>query len=219
MSKLVLLTLTFLSVSATALEVPVNNLERWSVLSFSNIEPNKVSVDDDALLVSVRGSASPLIYQLDQPIRVTGVTVTASWSGELRIPEDATEGEKNADDFVLKLGLVEAGDQRLNWFQRRIAADWIKQLYKLAPKDSGVSRINFLSTTQDKEELGKSRTHPLSDLLYETRILHLETTGPFVMSHEFSTPVETLGLWLSIDGDDTGSDFDLRIESITLHTE
>ena len=219
MRKLIVLSLSLLSLQAVALDVPVDDLGPWTVLSFNNIRPNEVSVADGALHIKVRGSASPLIYKFDEPTRITGVTVIASWNGELRIPAGATEGDENADDFVLKFGIVEAGDRRLNWFQRRIAADWIKQLFKLAPKDSGVNRINFLSTTQQQERLGASRMHPLSDLLYETPVLYLDTPGPFVMTHEFPEPVESLGLWVSVDGDNTGSNFDLRLERITLRTD
>ena len=218
MRKLIVFSLSLLSATAMALDVPVDDLEPWTVLSFNNIQPNEVSVVDGAMHIKVRGSASPLIYKFDEPTRITGFTVTARWSGELRIPEGAAEGDENADDFVLKFGIVEAGDRRLNWFQRRVAADWIKQLYKLAPKDGGVNRINFLSTTQRQERLGESRTHPLNDLLHETRILYLDAPGPFVMTHEFPAPVEALGLWVSVDGDNTGSNFDLRLERITLRT-
>lgn len=218
MRKLIVFSLSLLSATAMALDVPVDDLEPWTVLSFNNIQPNEVSVVDGAMHIKVRGSASPLIYKLDEPTGITGFTVVATWNGELRIPDDATEGDENADDFVLKFGIVEAGDRRLNWFQRRVAADWIKQLYELAPKDGGVNRINFLSTTQRQERLGESRTHPLHDFLHETRILYLDAPGPFVMTHDFSAPVEALALWVSVDGDNTGSDFDLRLERITLRT-
>jgi hypothetical protein len=219
MRKLTVLSLSLLSAIVVAMDVPVDDLELWTVLSFRNIQPNEVSVVDGALHIKVRGSASPLIYKFDEPTRIAGVTVVASWNGELRIPAGAIQGDENADDFVLKFGIVEAGDRRLNWFQRSIAADWIKQLFKLAPKNSGVNRINFLSTTQQQELLGASRTHPLSELLYETRVLYLDAPGRFVMTHEFPEPVNSLGLWVSVDGDNTGSNFDLRLERITLRTD
>ncbi|MEM9401309.1 MAG: hypothetical protein AAGA44_02340 [Pseudomonadota bacterium] len=218
MAKWVTLGLVLWTVTATAEDVSVDELDAWTVLSFSSIPPNEVSVVDGALSIKVRASASPLIYGFDTPTTLTAITVVGEWQGELRIPDGVVQGDKGADDFVLKFGVVEAGDRRLNFFQRRIAADWIKQLFKLAPKDSGVERINFLSTTQQADQLNNRRTHPLSDLLYEARILHLAEPGRFTMSYEFAEPVETLGLWISTDGDDTGSNFDLRLESITLQT-
>ena len=219
MRRLTALLLSLLSASALAVDVPVGDLDRWSALSFNRIPANGVSTSDGVLHIAVNRSASPLVYKLEQPLRITGITVVARWSGSLQIPRDVVQGDEGADDFVLKLGIVEAGERTLNWIQRRIAADWIKQLFRLAPEGTGVNRINFLSTTQDKSQLGSSRTHPLNDLLHEMRITWLDGPGDFEMTYRFDAPVETLGLWVSSDGDDTGSTFDLYIERITLHTE
>jgi hypothetical protein len=103
--------------------------------------------------------------------------------------------------------------------RRAIAADWIKQLFELAPENRGIKRINFLATTQQQDRLGTSRTHPLSDLMHETRVLYLDWPGRFTLTHEFPEAVESLGLWLSVDGHDTGSNFTLKLESIALRTE
>lgn len=219
MRRTILIGLLSWSSMITAQTVPVDDLEPWTVLSFNKITANNVSVVDGKLQIRVRSSASPLIYHFAEPISLTGIHVAASWSGELRIPVGAVQGEKGADDFVLKLGIVEAGDRRLNWFQRRVAADWIKQLFELAPKTGGVERINFLSTTQQTALLGSQRAHPLSELLYEERLVLLEEPGPFLLSKTFAKPVVALGLWVSADGDDTASGFDLTIESITLQSE
>lgn len=208
-----------LSSGAAATEIPVSDLERWTSLTFRSIPANAVSVREGNLHISVNKSASPLIYKLGEPLVIRSLAVKARWSGKLNIPQDAVQGEAGADDFILKLGIVEAGDRTLSWLQRRIAADWIQQLFKLAPKGTGVERINFLSTTQQQKLLGSGRTHPLSDLLYETRIAYLESPGEFEMVYQFEEPVVVLGLWVSADGDDTGSSFDLSIERITLNTE
>ena len=219
MRKTLVVFITLLSTTALAIDVPVSDLERWTTLPFNRIPANSVSVSDGAMHIAVDRSASPLVHKLDRPVRITGVSVVARWEGDLRIPEGATQGDEDTDDFVLKLGIGEAGDRTLNWIQRRIAADWIKQLFRLAPEGTGVDRINFLSTTKTKSQLGSSRTHPLNDLLHETRITYLDGPGDFEMTHRFEAPVETLGLWISSDGDNTGSTFDLYIERITLHTE
>ncbi len=211
--------LIMLGSAAAATEIAVSDLQRWTSLSFSSIPANTVSVEDGNLHISVNKSASPLVYKLGEPLAVMSLAVKARWSGKLNIPQDAVQGEAGADDFILKLGIVEAGDRTLNWLQRRIAADWIRQLFKLAPKGTGVERINFLSTTQQQNLLGSRRTHPLNDLLYETRIAYLESPGEFEMLYQFEKPVVVLGIWISADGDDTGSSFDLSIEQITLNTE
>lgn len=210
------LMIPFMAVAAT-IEVPVSDLQQWTSLSFSSIPANTVSVENDSLQLSVEKSASPLVYKLDEPTTLASLTLKARWSGSLNIPQGAVQGASGADDFVLKLGVVEAGDRTLNWLQRRIAADWIQQLFKLAPKGTGVKRIHFLSTTLQRGLLGSSREHPLSDLLYESRITYLESPGAFEMVYQFDEPVLVLGLWISSDGDDTGSTFDVSIEQITLN--
>ena len=216
MYKLAVLLLTLIANSVAAIEVPTDDLSKWTTLSFRKIPANTVSIDRGALQVVVDGSASPLIYGFDAPVRITGVQIVASWDGELRIPDGAVQGNKETDDFVLKFGLVEAGDQTLSWLQRKIAADWVKQLFMLAPSGAGVRRIHFLSTTQQADLVGSRRSHPLNDLLFESRITLLDGPGRFELAQDFAEPVETLGLWVSSDGDTTSSKFVLRIESITL---
>jgi len=217
--KALLVALTILTAPSLAYEVPVADLTAWKVLSYRYIAANRVAVNSGTLHIAVDKSASPLIYKLEEPLKVVAVTLDANWAGGLQIPPNAIQGEDGADDFVLKLGIVESGDRTLNWLQRRIAADWVRQLFKLAPADTGIKRINFLSTTQQQGLVGSARGHPLSELLYETRVTHLPSVGEFSMSYRFPEPVDVLGLWISADGDDTLSTFDLQIRRITLHGE
>ena len=219
MKKTLLIALTLIAAPSLAFDVPVADLAAWKVLSFRNIAANTVTVNDGVMNIAVDKSASPLVYKLAAPLTVTAVTVDANWSGALKLPENTVQGEDGADDFVLKLGIVEAGDRKLNWLQRRIAADWLQQLFKLAPPGTGVRRINFLSTTQQQALVGSARVHPLNDLLYETRVTWLPSPGEFTMTYRFPEPVDVLGLWISADGDDTASHFDLQIRRITLRSE
>ncbi len=205
-----------LQATAVAEDVPVDGDGAWEALSFRGIPASTVSHADGALHIAVDRSASPVVYAFDEPRQVRGVTLRARWQGALSLPPGATQGERGADDFVLKLGLIEAGERRLNWFQRRVAAPWVRRLFELAPSDSGLDRVRFLSTTQQPALLGSSRVHPLDDLLYEERVTLLEAPGEFTIERRFETPVELLGLWLSADGDDTGSTFDVYVERITL---
>lgn len=219
MKRILAIVSLMLTVPAAALDVPVTDLDRWKTLAYRNIPSNTVTTNGSGMQIAVRESASPLVFRLDAPVALTGITVRASWSGGLQVPEGARQGEADADDFVLKVGLVESGSRTLNWMQQRLAAGWVRELYELAPENSGIERIHFLTTTRQAELVGSSRRHPLSDLLYESRVRHLDAPGEFELSRRFAEPVETLGLWLSADGDDTGSSFDLQIESIRLHTD
>lgn len=219
MKKILALGLVWLTAGAAAVVVPVLDLQKWTSLSYSKIPANTVSVAGGGLHIAVNKSASPLVYKFDSPVTAKSIHVEARWSGELHIPGNAVQGEAGADDFVLKVGVVEAGERRLNWLQRRIAADWIRQLFRLAPKGTGVERIHFLSATQQENLLGSQRVHPLSDLLHETHITYLDKPAAFELNYQFEEPVVVLGLWISSDGDDTDSNFELTIDRITLDTE
>lgn len=199
-----------------SVSVPLDTLSGWQVLSFRNIPPNVVSAGADGLHVDVDASASPLVFPLKQPVSVQRVRVRARWAGDLALPDGARQGESGADDAVLKLGLVESGDQTLNWFQKRIAAKWVRTLFDLAPPGSGIRQIHFLSTTRQPDLVGTSRTHPLSDLLRESRFVHLEEPGVFELDVALPEAANVVALWVSSDGDDTRSRFSLVIESIEL---
>ncbi len=213
-----LLTLIWLELAAGSamISIPLDDAKNWVQLTYRGIRPNGVEFDRGSIRISIDRSASPLIYRLDQPVHLTGFALEGSWHGRLQIPNGAIQGVNSADDFVMKFGIVVAGNKRLNWFQKRIAAPWILRLYELAPDGDGISNIRFYSTTQQLELLGTSRNHPLSDLIYEERVLHLDSSGSFKLSKSFDEPTETLALWISSDGDDTGSAFEVTIDNITL---
>lgn len=216
MTAVTALASTMLTMLANVSSIPVHDLANWTEAVYRGIPPNRVTVENGALRIAVKSSSSPLIYRFDQPLRLTGFSVEATWSGELEIPAGVIQGEDDADDFVLKVGLVVAGDRTLGWFQRRVAADWILRLYELAPEGSGIEGVRFYSTTRQLDLLGASRTHPLSELFYEERIAYLADSGPFSLSKSFQNPVETLGLWISSDGDDTTSELQVTIHRILL---
>lgn len=213
----VLLSVTAFGTQASS--VTLDDLGNWQVLEFRGIPANTVSVSDSGMLIEVAKSASPLVYPLASAETVSRVRIRGSWEGALNLPADGVQGSEGLDDFVLKVGLVESGDKRLTWLQKRFAPKWLRTLFDLAPKDGGVSRIHFLSTTQQSELVGNSRQHPLSELLYETRYQHLDQPGEFDFVAELDNPAEVVALWISVDGDDTGSTYSVNLEAIELLNE
>ena len=67
-----------------------------------------------------------------------------------------------------------------------------------------------------KLKSSKKRKHPLSDLLFEERVQYIEGEGEFTLEKELDQPMESLGIWLSTDGDDTGSEFELVITEMSI---
>ena len=202
-------------ICAAAFAVPLQQVDNWQLLQYSKIEPNRVVFSQQGMTVNVTGSASPVIYPLDQPRLVRRVEVTGSLS-ELLALDANKQGLEGSDDFSLRIGLVVAGDKTLNGVQKLFSANWIKTLFELAPQGSGVENIYFLNAVQGSAILGQQRQHPLSDLIYENNVWLLDKPGDFAMSHTLEKPRKVIAIWLSIDGDDSRSSYSTVIRSLRL---
>jgi len=200
---------------ASAIVLPLHDPDNWQLLEYSNLPANRVEFRDRGMLVSVERSASPIVYPLDSISRVTRVSVSGELTGLLDI-DPGRQGQAGEDDFSLKVGLVIAGEKRLNFLQRIVSADWVKTLYGLAPADAGIDRILFLNAVQDKSQLGLQRQHPLSDLIYERNVWLLDRSGPFELHYDFESPRDVVAVWLSIDGDDSHSTYSTLISRLSL---
>lgn len=200
---------------AGAIVLPLQEQGNWQLLEYSSLASNRVEFHDRGMLVSVDRSASPTVYPLDGVSRVARVSVKGELTGLLDV-DPARQGQAGADDFSLKVGLVVAGDKRMNFLQRLISADWIKTLYGLAPADTGIDRILFLNAVQDESRLGLERQHPLSELIYERNVWVLDRSGPFELHYDLESPLDIVAVWLSIDGDDSGSNYSMLISRLSL---
>ena len=201
----------------TSLNIPVKANNGWLELKYSSIPANAVSFASNGLSIDIDGSASPLIYPLSKELKVHRVQVHARIEGQITGLKGKKQGQKGADDFTLRLGLVESGSKTLSVWQKSFAASWIKKLFSLAPKGSGIEKILFLNVPEDPNLRGSSRVHPLSNLI-EERFLAPANKGSIRIDYKFKTPLKTVALWLSSDGDDTKSKYRIVISKIKLTT-
>jgi hypothetical protein len=202
---------------AAAFAVPLQQMDDWQLLQYSGIAPNQISFAQEGMTVKVMGSASPIIYPLDEARLVRRIEVTGTLY-ELLTLDAEKQGLKDNDDFGLKIGLVVAGDKTLNGMQKLFSADWVKRLYALAPDGSGIDSIYFLNAVQASARLGQQRQHPLSDLIFENNVWLLDKPGDFAMAHTLDKPRKVIAIWLSIDGDDSRSNYSTLIKSLHLES-
>lgn len=200
---------------AGAIALPLQQQGNWQLLEYSNLPANQVEFGKTGMRVSVNQSASPIVYPLEGSRQVSRVTVSGELANLLNV-RPGSQGLEGEDDFSLKLGLVIAGDKRLNFLQRMLSADWVRTLYDLAPEGVGIDRIVFLNAVQHQSQLGQQRQHPLSELVYEHNVWLIDRSGPFELQHEFENPQNVLAVWLSIDGDDSRSSYSTLISSLRL---
>lgn len=200
---------------AYAVEIPFDE-DGWQVLSYRNIPVNQVRFADDGMEISVNGSAGAIIHPLPEPAIFNKLTVLAKIDGEIDLG-GKPQGSKGADDFRLRVGLVYSGTRTLNFFQRMVAAKWIRTLYDLAPKGAtGISRVEFFNSWQDSSLANQVRDHPHTDLWREHFVLHADPEGRIDQSIMIPSDKDILAVWISVDGDDTGSTYRVWISSLTL---
>ena len=202
---------TFALLSFTA----VLTSDSWELLSFDNVPRGDVEFSRGGIRVEVDDSATPLVQRFKFTKRVTSVKVSGFISGDLNIPEGSL-WESGFDDAYLRFGLIEAGDVRLSPLQKLTAPDWVKRVDSLFSETGGISKIHTFQVLNHDTWVGKERVNPANSLFYEKIISTPGDDGSFQIVAKFEKPLDVVGLWILADGDDTGSRFEVRVESIKM---
>lgn len=202
-----------------ALVIPTKSMDGWRTENFSHIKSNEVSASHKGILVRVRKSASPLIFPLKATEIVTGLKVSGEFFGLPKFSNIAQQGQKGSDDYALRIGLVVPGENRLSGFKKLFASQWVKHLYSQVPSNLGLDHIHFFNITQNPSQVGETRLHSASDLIKEEFIASVEKAGPFKYEYALKYPLKAVAVWISIDGDDTKSNYEVLIAKLELIAE
>ncbi len=211
------LILAFVMVASTptlATEVSLDPAD-WHLLSYRGIPSHRIFSKEQGMKIEVKRSASPLVALLPKPTVANELIIRAAIDGGLNL-RDRPQGTKGADDFRLRIGLIYAGDQALDSFQLALAPSWLKRLAKLLPDGTGVSHVQFLNTYSDPVLQNLERAHPTTQLWQERFILDVNQMGKIDQSISVVDSAKVIGIWISTDGDDTDSCFDVFIEQISV---
>jgi hypothetical protein len=186
----------------------------WQPLNFSKIPANQVGFTEKGIEIRVEHSAGALIRKFDKTETVSHIHAELEIRGE--IPAAAAFPE----DAYLRVGLVVPGTRKPNAIERLFAPAWIKQLFKLAPKDSGIDKIEFYNLEPVTGRIGQNRIFPKSkDLIRETIAAERPPSAAQVhFDYDLPKPLEAAALWLSVDGDDTKSQYTLIIKALELRS-
>lgn len=217
--KIVLLLLALISSNfsqANSTEVVSFSKDKWQVLAYSGIKPNTVIFTDKSLTINVDQSASPLIYPITKPKIFKEVTIDADLIGTLKLNANKQQGSKGNDDFTLAIGVVYQGSKKLGFFKRQMAAAWVKKLFTLAPKNVGVSHVEFYMVYQDKRLANLNLVKKKSDLIVDNYIIAQPKNGKITTTIKILADKKVLALWLASDGDDTKSKFKIKINELIL---
>lgn len=197
------------------LDIPLGASKEWIQLRYRKKPANEVIFFPQTLRVKVENSASVLIHKLKSRTWISDFSFLLEFSGDLRSPGKAQVWD---EDFQFRLGLVAEGKDRLNALRRAFAANWILQLFELAPADSGLDKVYFFNVGRAPgNSLGDRRLHPLSPYFSE-EIVALRAPGQkrLEVKHTLVKPLPILAIWLSIDGDETNSQYETEIHLLRL---
>jgi hypothetical protein len=190
----------------------------WKVVQFQNKLPNKIVSDKEGLHIGVESSANLLAYCLKEPVDVNGVLLHGSVTGLPRIQENTQQGDKKADDFALRFGLVISGTKKLSKIERLFAPELVKHLCELAPNSKGIDHVLFLNLANDPPPKWRNRIHPIGRGLLRERVAGVSSEhGNFTLNVEFKQPCTVLALCIISDGDDTKSKYQVTINNIQLN--
>lgn len=199
----------------SAFAIPITDPSGWVIETYSKIPANKSTFTTEGLKVNVNKSASPLIYKFQEPREIKSFKVEGYLSA--LYPDFEKQGSASHDDFPLRIGFVLPGTKKLSALEKWMAAGWVVRLFSLVPKDMGLDKIVFYNMTQNKTLMGTQRIHPLSEYIQEKFSFLNIQAGDFKWEQNLETPVTAAALWISIDGDDTKSAFELQIKNLTLN--
>ena len=198
--------------------IPLGPSPQWNHYQFSGIAPNSVQWQSDQIRIEVDQTASPLLYTLKNEVLVKTLNVKAQILAPFpKIPTNRAQGQRNADDYILRFGLIVKGDDRLSWLQRRLAPSWLVEMEKQLPEKWGIEKVMFFTTCRQKKLLNQERSHFLSSKFAEKCVTFLEREGAFEIDVALGNPENVIGLWIGSDGDDLKSKFQLILEKIQLN--
>lgn len=215
--KLILLIFIALTIglvnAETRFSIPLKT-KSWKQLNYKNIPSNKIFSSSQGFKISVDNSASPLIYMLPNPEIFRKLSIKVQINGGL-VFRDIPQGNKNADDFLFRIGAVYEGVHKLNFFQKLVSADWIKELFESASHALGLDHVHFFNTYTNPLLANQSRTHPASKFIKESFILK-NKAGLVEQIILLDNKKRIVALWISCDGDDTKATYDVLIKKIEL---
>lgn len=207
------------ALSLSVLIIPVQESRTWQIDRYSNIPPNEVTFAAQGLNIHVKSSSNPLTYPILPAKKITGFRIKGIFRGLPRIADLEKQGLKGFDDFPLRVGFIIAGDKKLSGMKSLFAPAWVKNLYAKIPEGQGLDHVRFYNVTQNPSQKGTQRVHPGSDLIQEEFFETVTAPGAFDYDYNFKQPLTSLATWISVDGDDTKSEYEVLISSFELKTQ
>jgi hypothetical protein len=201
---------------ASAREIPLA-LSDWQAITFDGIKPTLFrqieTPGGEGIELTVTHSSSFLVHAFRKVETISRVRWKMQYSGLPAVANRSEESSRSGDDFVLRVGLIAAGDHKqVSMF----APDWIKQLARILNGTAGnvvylvASRYHSPGSTWPSPYSGQLSYVSVAEMTDESRPDWLE------VSYNLPTPMHVVGLWLMADGDNTHANFQTTISQLRI---
>jgi len=159
-----------------------------------------------------------LAYCFAQETQVRSILVRGSVTGLPVIPKGQMQGDKKADDFAIRFGLVVSGTRKLGRMERFFASELVKRLSELVPKSQGIDHALFLNLANDPPPKWRRRIHPLGKGRIRERVASVKKgPGDFELKVELEKTCPVFALCIVSDGDHTKSRYEVTVTEIQLN--
>ncbi len=202
---------SWLLFASVALPLPVKESSpQWKIYRYDDLPPNHFEFGPQGLRVGVDKSVSPLVYVFPQRTTVKGFRLEADFRG---LPIRADSKRDDYDDKALRVGVIVPGRLKPTFLERMIMPKWTNDLIQSVSAE-GLEKIYYFS-------LATANTKNLSRVVYsrfhEEKVVDvLAAPGPYDKTIDFGRSFEAAAVWLSIDGDDTKSSYEVLIKRLDL---
>jgi hypothetical protein len=206
---------TLLSLCAFSYDALAENIvlqaDDFEHIQFKKIRASTYTFHDQVLQIDVDKSASFLMLPFDDVKTINRVSFEWRSEGAPLIESAQQEEQRNGDDAVFKLGLLQKSeDSSLNPF----LPAWMKRVEALL-KFPSENMINLVAAA--KHSPGEQWPNPYNKRVTTIAVGSVSSgQGWMKASYQFAQPVDVVGLWLMADGDNTDSSFSTYIKNIKI---
>ena len=186
--------------------------DNFEHIHFKRIRPNTVTFKQDAIHFEVTKSASFLLLAFDEIKSIRTVSFQWKANGALNKRDIDHEKTRKGDDAWLRVGLIIEGQPE--HIPEPLLPRWMKQVRKTLRYTSGSMIYLIPDAMHASGETWKSPFNSNVDMISVDSIG--TDDGRNMVSYEFTRPVQTIGLWIMADGDNTGSTFNSQISKLVI---